>query len=194
MRVFLVSVLFLLPLSTIPAQDQRTSVTLGNQDIEFVDAEWRFFNDDDNRRLVLIPKTGQQTAKARITEGTQTSYYSGGEIHYSFTNEAFLLDGNARIERDDIIMDGPEKIEYTPVDESLVILGTRENPATLEYILPEGVPFVSKAVRFDLTFADVDGKRTLVFGQSSGILMGRTESRDYRPERPLMRKLSSPRR
>lgn len=173
------------------ATAQDTAVSLGGQDVEIVDADWQLLIENGERRIRLTPKPAMETAKASIQDGTEVTYYEGKEIQYTMGSDAFLIDGDARIERPDLIMQGPVQIEYTPDDMTMTVLGTERAPAIMEFIDPSGKTIVSRAIEFTLTFTDVDGSRTLRSIETRGNILTRTESEDYVADRPLMRRMSS---
>jgi len=118
---------------------------------------------EDNAIYHLYPQkgSGKTIISASITEGTKITHLYASEITYEKKTQNFLLKNNAKIIQGKNILKGPVKIEFDSQSNTMVAIGTNENPAYFYYINEAGKPIVSKNKQFIFHFKEIDGKRKL---------------------------------
>ncbi|MDP8242521.1 MAG: hypothetical protein P9L94_00460 [Candidatus Hinthialibacter antarcticus] len=141
------------------AQDLSTSFSTGNGDV-FIDEDTEWEAEDpfsDAPILNLSPKEGMAVAKATLVEGTRTTIYTAKKIRYALATEEFLLEGDAKIQRGDEYLSGPEKIQYDPKKLIMILVGTPKTPAQILYNPPNQDKVFAKSVEFTFRFT-MNGK------------------------------------
>lgn len=143
-RIIALAVLALILVYTpsISAQESTSVFSAGGdsqlhygEDTE-VELDFDFTSDDpDAVTAIFTPSQGHAVARVRVVDGTMETLYTAQRIEYSVSDGAFLLQGNARIERPEGYLQGPTKIEFIPERNIMYVTGTAQTPAHIDYPL-----------------------------------------------------------
>lgn len=114
----------------------------------------------DSPTIIVYPKEGQSIGKAIIKNGTETTTFIAKKITFTYTQEDFILEENAKIEWAEGTLSGPVKIEFFSKKETMIITGSKQSYATIFFKRPDGMDFNSKAIQFTIEFENKNGNRT----------------------------------
>jgi len=149
----------------------------------------------DNAHLdsvhVEIMGTDAKPAHAIIQDGTEKTNIFAKTIYIQPNLDNFRLTGNARIEQGESVLKGPNRIEFTSINNTMVLEGTEENPAGYEYKTGSGIPVISDGQEIHLIFIEENGKRVLktvkmIRGHQGSRMLPRAQVED----KTMMRKTS----
>lgn len=181
-----------LPLSA-AAQDLTTTISTSGGEVIIEDDSNLQVDDpfSENPVLILTPKADFERARAMIQNGTEITTYLGERIRYHAATDAFLLEGNGRIERGQDFLEGPTRIEYIPDENIMRLVGNEANPAQFS-VITQDRRNIAVAREIHFLFEEVEGDRELkrivtVDTQSARMVPG-----NYEASAPLMRKMSGP--
>ncbi len=137
------------------------------------------------------PQAGYEVAHVAIVEGTEETHCYGKKITYWAGTENFLLEGDAKIEKESDFLEGPVKIDYDSNAEKMILYGNENDPARLSY---GNGQLRAEAETITITFErNQEGERivkTLEAEKNKNSLYIKKESSS---PPPLKRKVSPPR-
>lgn len=149
------AILFILGLT---ASSYSQTLTIGENQLTIISGQITVENlTSEESTLIVIPVDGSDVANVEMVNATQTIQFFGKKITIEQKTTDFELDGNGKVAWDDNVLIGPVKIVFESATDTLKLIGSRTNPASIHYATRG---FKGKAEWFNIIGKKINGNWT----------------------------------